>query len=167
MYTCWWRVELAMFLVLRFSSSRYFILGGTQCERTSMMEFNLAKLKACIVQNAILLLKDFITDKFWSMFWKLAVLKRIFWQKNLWVLEKLQFYRKGSSRYKNLLKNLLGRSFLSIKFRAYPCSFIEKNSSSGVFSHRFYKIALPKISEIFLWDFFAIPLLTTLQAFNL
>ena len=34
--------------ILRFSSSSCFTLGSTQCERTSMMEFNLEKLKSAL-----------------------------------------------------------------------------------------------------------------------
>ena len=39
--------------------------------------------------------------------------------------------------------------------------------SSEFFFHLFYKIAPYKISESFVWDFYAIPLVTKLQAFNL
>ena len=40
-------------------------------------------------------------------------------------------------------------------------------SNSEVFLHWFYMTALSKILESFKWDFFAIPLVTKLQAFNL
>ena len=105
-----------------------FTLGSTQCERTSMMEFTLEKLKTCIAQSVILLLADFTTENFWSRFQKFAVLKRISSQKCQWCIKiliiKLQFYQKGSSR-QTLLKNLLGGSFFSVKSRLYPCSFIK------------------------------------------
>ena len=159
-----------LFLFQRFSSNRCFMLGSTQCERTFMMEFTLETLKTCIVQSAILLFTDFTTENFWSRFQKFAVLTRISSQKSLWCIKvliiKLQFYQKGSSRQTSL-KNLLGGSFFSVKSRVYPCNFIKNGLHSEVFFHWFYKIAPSKISESFIWDFFAIPLLTKLQALNL
>ena len=43
-----------------------------------MIEFALEKLKAYIVQSAILLFADLTTNNFWSRFPILAVLKRMF-----------------------------------------------------------------------------------------
>ena len=54
----------------------------------------------------------------------------------------------------------------SVNSRILAISF-KTDSSSFVFPHWFYKIVLSKISESFLWNFFAIFSLTKLQAFNL
>ena len=57
-----------------------------------------------------------------------------------------------------------------ISRKVYSLSFsisLKTDSSAEVFFQWFYKIAPSKISENFIWDFFAIPLLTKLQAFNL
>ena len=71
-------VEFILFLFLQFSSSRCFTLGSTRCERKSLMEFSLGKLKVYVIQSEMLLFTDFSADSFWSRFQKLAVLDRIF-----------------------------------------------------------------------------------------
>ena len=43
-------MKFVLFLFLRFSSGKCFILGSTHCKRTSMMEFTLEKLKNLIAQ---------------------------------------------------------------------------------------------------------------------
>ena len=61
-----------------------------------------------------------------------------------------------------------GWKLLFSKSKVYPCSFIKNELQlRGFLFHWFYKIAPSKISESFIWDFFAIPLLTKLQAFSL
>ena len=68
----------SIFQILSFFSSRYFIFKSTQCKRVYPMEFILAKLQAYITQNTTLLYTDFTTYTFWSMFRKLAALKKYF-----------------------------------------------------------------------------------------
>ena len=63
--------------IFEVSSSRCFILRRTHCKRTSMMDFTVKKFKNVIAQSAILLFTDLTTDRFWSRFQKLAVLKSI------------------------------------------------------------------------------------------
>ena len=135
-----------------------------------MMEFTLEKLKTCILQSAVLLFKDFTIDNSRSRFQKLAVFKRISCQKSLWCIKvliiKLQFYQNKIS-HQTLLKNLLRGTFFSVSLESILAISLKTDFSSEVFFHWFYKIALSKISESFMWDFFAISLLTKLQAFNL
>ena len=58
-----------------------------------MMEFILIKLQTCrySVETATLLLAGFTRDYIWNVFWKLAVLTRIFWEKSLWCTVHLGF----------------------------------------------------------------------------
>ena len=71
------------FQILGFFSSRCFIFRSTQWKGFSMMEFILVKLQTSIVQTAITIYTDFTTYTFWSMSWKLAILKRVFWENRL------------------------------------------------------------------------------------
>ena len=140
-------MQFVLFLFLRFSSSICFTLWSTLCERTSVMELTLEKLKACIVKSAILL----FTENIWSRFQQFAVLKRISSQKpmvfqsfnnNVTILLKRELTL-------DLAEKPLWWKLLFSKSKVYPSNFIKNELQLRGF-HWFYKIAPSKISESFI-----------------
>ena len=76
--------------ILSFSSpAECFIFRSTQGKRVYPMKFILIKLLAYIVQTATLLYTNFTTYTFWSVFWKLAILKRYILRKKSMVYQRL------------------------------------------------------------------------------
>ena len=57
------------------------------------------------VQPPTLLQRELTTDCFWNMYWKLAVLKKIFWGKNLWWARVLIKLQPCSTQFSNLKKS--------------------------------------------------------------
>ena len=120
-------MQFVLFLFLRFCSSICFTLWSTLCERTSVMEFTLEKLKTCIVKSAILLFTDFTTENISSRFQQFAVLKRISSQKpmvfqsfnnNVAILLKRELTL-------DLAEKPLWWKLLFSKSKVYPSNFIK------------------------------------------
>ena len=134
-----------------------------------MMGFILVKQQAYSVRIAIVLLAGFTADSFWNMLLELA---GIIWKKGLRFtsvlvnLHSTQFYKKRSSWGHFIKKSnvVMGKTFFSkvAVLESIPAILIKTDSTGEVFRYRFFKIALIKISEIFLRDNFAIPFLAGL-----